>query len=71
MILCVCPNPSIDTISWVNQVVPAKINRIAKQKEFPGGKGVHVALAIKEIGERSAVIGFWAGASGSWIKKNV
>ena len=68
MILSICPNPSIDTISWIDRIIPGKVNRIAKQKEYPGGKGVHVALAIKEIGASSAVMGFWAGASGSWIK---
>ena len=69
MILCVCPNPSIDTYSWIDQISPGEINRIQKQKEFPGGKGVHVAFAISEIGEPSAVMGFWAGATGSWIKE--
>ena len=69
MILCVCPNPSIDTYSWINQIFPGEINRIEKQKEFPGGKGVHVALALQEIGAPSAVMGFWAGATGGWIKE--
>jgi len=69
MILCVCPNSSIDTYSWINQIFPGEINRIEKQKEFPGGKGVHVALAIEEIGEQSAVMGFWAGSTGSWIRE--
>lgn len=68
MILSICPNPSIDAITWIDRIIPGKVNRIAKQKEFPGGKGVHVAFAIKEIGDGSAVMAFWAGATGIWIK---
>lgn len=69
MILCVCPNPSVDTISWVNQILPGEVNRIQKQMEFPGGKGIHVALALEELGEPCAIMGFWAGSSGRWIKE--
>ncbi len=69
MILCVCPNPSIDSYSWIDQLTPGDINRISKQTEFPGGKGIHVALALKEIGVSSSVLGFWGGATGSWIKE--
>lgn len=69
MILCVCPNPSIDSYSWIDQLIPGDINRVSKQTEFPGGKGIHVALALKEIGAGSSVLGFWGGATGSWIKE--
>lgn len=69
MILCVCPNPSIDTISWINQILPGEVNRMEKQMEFPGGKGIHVALALEEIDVQCAVMGFWAGSAGHWIKE--
>lgn len=69
MILCVCPNPSIDSYAWIDQLIPGSINRIAKQTEFPGGKGVHVALALQEIGVSSSILGFWGGASGTWIRQ--
>lgn len=69
MILSVCPNPSIDTYAWLNKIDQAKINRIEELKEYPGGKGVHVALAIAELGEDSGIFGNWGGVTGTWIKK--
>lgn len=69
MILCVCPNPSVDSYAWLDQLNPGEVNRIIEQKEFPGGKGIHVALALNEINEPSCVLGFWAGATGRWIRE--
>lgn len=68
MILCVCPNPAIDTYLWLNEFSPGKPGRIQKEQRFPGGKGVHVALALRELGEEAAVLGFWGGPTGAWIK---
>ncbi len=69
MILCVCPNPSVDSFVWLNVFRPGEVNRIHKEARFPGGKGVHVALALQELGEEVAVLGFWGGPTGDWIKK--
>lgn len=66
MILCVCPNPSVDTYAWIDDLTPG-VNRISKQEEFPGGKGIHVALAIEELGAEANVLCFWAGSTGAWI----
>ena len=68
MILTVCPNPSIDCYAWLENFKPGQVNRIKKIKEYPGGKGVHVALAIAELGGKSELIGNWAGRAGDWIK---
>ena len=40
-----------------------------KELSYPGGKGVHVALGIKEIGEEVTLLCFWGGVIGEWIKK--
>lgn len=69
MILCVCPNPSIDTYSWIDDIILGKVNRIRKQEDFPGGKGIHVAMALNELGEQSTILGNWAGATGNWIEE--
>ena len=69
MILNVCPNPSIDSYAWLRKIEPGGVNRIEKLQEFPGGKGVHVALAVSELGTISRVFGCWGGGTGSWIKK--
>jgi len=69
MILSVCPNPSIDTYAWLDNFESGGVNRIKKLEEYPGGKGVHVALAIAELGGRSKLLANWAGNNGDWIKK--
>lgn len=69
MILCVCPNPSIDKLIYFDTFKLSNVNRIKKELSYPGGKGVHVALGIKELGEEVALLCFWAGDSGKWIKQ--
>lgn len=68
MILSICPNPSVDCYAWLERITPGEVNRIGKLEEFPGGKGVHIAFAINELGGTSKVMGNWAGASGEWLK---
>lgn len=68
MILSLCPNPSIDSYAGLENFHPGSVNRFSFLEEFPGGKGVHVALAIAELGLSSRLFGFWAGGSGEWIK---
>lgn len=68
MILCVCPNPSIDTYAWLQHIEPGETNRIEKLREFPGGKGTHVAFALKKLGADISLFGNWAGNNGEWIK---
>ncbi len=69
MILCLCPNPSVDKFIWLQQIKPGKVNRVEKVQSFPGGKGVHVALGITELGEQCALLGFWGGDTGKYIKE--
>ena len=69
MFLAVCPNPSVDTYVWVNSLAPGEVHRIRKEIRYPGGKGVHVALAAAELGEDVTLLGFWGGPTGEWIKQ--
>lgn len=69
MILVVCPNPSVDTFAVLETLTLGNTNRFSEVKEFPGGKGVHVAFALHELGAKVSLMGFWAGANGSWIKE--
>lgn len=69
MILSVCPNPSVDTYWNLNGPLHAgKSHRIASEQRFPGGKGIHVSLAVAELGEPSLLLGCWAGATGDWLR---
>lgn len=68
-ILIVCPNPSIDTYAWLDNFQSGIPNRVRKELRYPGGKGIHVAMALAELGFKVKVLGFWGGESGLWIKK--
>jgi tagatose 6-phosphate kinase len=68
MLLAVCPNPSVDTFVWVESLAPGKVHRASREKRYPGGKGIHVALAAAELGEEVTLLGFWGGETGRWIK---
>ncbi len=69
MILAVCPNPSIDTYAWLTVFKKGQTNRISGMKEFPGGKGIHVAMALKELNVQVSLLGNWAGTNAQWIKE--
>lgn len=68
MILCVCPNPSVDTLVCVDRITPGAIHRVLVQEQFPGGKGVHVALAAAKLGGAVTLAGVWGGPTGRWIR---
>lgn len=69
MILSVCPNPSVDILANIYEIAPSKVNRILEEHHFPGGKGVHVALASAEMQMEPVLFGFWGGPTGEWIQK--
>ncbi|WP_372638012.1 1-phosphofructokinase family hexose kinase [Fodinibius sp.] len=69
MILTACPNPSVDKFLSLSSIKSGQVNRSSGEAAFPGGKGVHVALAVNEIGVASHVTGFWGGPTGQWIKQ--
>ncbi|MEC3966190.1 1-phosphofructokinase family hexose kinase [Flagellimonas halotolerans] len=70
MVLTVCPNPSIDTYAWLETFALGQTNRIGQVKEYPGGKGIHVAMALKELDCPVSLMGNWAGPNGDWIKNS-
>ncbi len=69
MVLCVCPNPSVDKYVWLDNFEEKESNRILKEKNYPGGKGIHVAMALRELGESVCLLGFLGGPTGMWIKQ--
>src|SRR5687767_13151705 len=69
MIVCVCPNPSIDTLVTIDDLSPGQVHRANKEERFPGGKGVHVALAAAELGCEVTLLAFWAAPTGEWIRQ--
>ena len=69
MILAVCPNPSVDTLVEIAAFNASDVNRALSEKRYPGGKGVHVALAAAEYHESVRLLAYWGGPTGDWIKE--
>lgn len=69
MVLCVVPNPSVDTLIETGTFNCGKVNRISRERAYPGGKGTHVALALHELGIDTQLMGIWAGDTGKWIRE--
>lgn len=67
-ILVVCPNPAIDIFASVAHFEIGVPNRITKEERYPGGKGIHVAMALAEFDIPVRVVGVWGSVSGEWIK---
>lgn len=65
----ICPNPSIDVLAYIDEISARESNRIKEEKRFPGGKGIHVALALAELEVPTTLVGFWGSENGSWLKK--
>ncbi|WP_138431336.1 1-phosphofructokinase family hexose kinase [Fodinibius saliphilus] len=69
MILAVCANPSVDAFWNIDDIQKGTTNRSTNEQYFPGGKGIHVALALKELNSIVATLGVWGGITGQWIKE--
>ncbi|MBK9732011.1 MAG: hypothetical protein IPO83_12120 [Chitinophagaceae bacterium] len=59
----------MDTYLTVNELNPAVLNRTFDEQHYPGGKGIHVAIAATELGEQAVVLGCWGGPTGKWLKE--
>lgn len=69
MILAVCANPSVDSFWSLPAVRQGTTNRSSAETYYPGGKGIHIAFALQELGEEVTVLGIWGGQTGEWLKK--
>lgn len=68
MIIAICPNPSVDKVLLLKELKAGNVNRCTYEKFYPGGKGIHVGLALKELQTDTKIIGFWSGPTGDWIQ---
>ena len=69
-ILVVCPNPAVDIYAYIETFGMGIPNRITEEKRYPGGKGLHVGMALTELDFQVTIAGFWGGETGQWIKKS-
>lgn len=67
MIYTVTFNPSLDYYLKVNNIRRGAVNRASGEKLIPGGKGINVSLALKELGRETVALGFIAGFTGQAI----
>jgi 6-phosphofructokinase 2 len=60
-------NPSLDRSVTVDQVVPEKKLRCSRARHEPGGGGINVARALRELGEDSLAIYPAGGDTGRYL----
>jgi 1-phosphofructokinase family hexose kinase len=67
MIITVTLNAAIDKTLEVPSFTPGRRHRTVDQTTMPGGKGVNIARAIKELGQPVIATGLAGGATGARI----
>lgn len=71
MIYTVTFNPSLDYYAKVNNLKLGAVNRTSAERLTVGGKGVNVALELKELGDDVMALGFVAGFTGAEICEEI
>ncbi len=71
MIYTVTFNPAIDYVVALPQMEEGKVNRLAGEAIFFGGKGINVSLVLSELSVPSKALGFVAGFTGAAIESGV
>jgi len=64
-------NTAIDRFIQVDALTPGELHRVREEKIYPGGKGVHVAQTIAELGERVRLIGLVDAAHEAFISRQM
>jgi 1-phosphofructokinase family hexose kinase len=67
VIITVTLNAAIDKTLEVPSFTPGRRHRTVDQTTMPGGKGVNIARAIKQLGQPVIATGFAGGATGAQI----
>lgn len=71
MIYTVTCNPSVDYVVQMEQFQPGMVNRAIGEQVFSGGKGINVAVILKNLGVSNRVLGFLAGFTGDFIEREL
>ncbi len=69
VVITVTLNPALDKTVILPFFAVGKVNRIAKMRIDPGGKGINVSKAIQSLGGQSLAMGILGGEPGWYIKK--
>ena len=69
MIATVTLNPAVDRTIWLESALRVgDTNRVLRSSMDPGGKGVNMALVLKECGQEAIALGFLGGNTGRFIQ---
>lgn len=71
MIYTITFNPSIDYVIKVDDFVPGKVNRVAYENKYAGGKGINVSRVLNNLGVKSKALGFVGGFTGQFIENSL
>ena len=71
MIRCICLNPVIDKVYFINNFTAGRLYRDNCPAVYAGGKGVNVAKVLALLGETCAIYGFIGGDSGKRLKNEI
>lgn len=69
MIYTLTLNPAIDHIVRLDKVDAGETNRMLEESISAGGKGINVSKILKNLGERSIVLGYIAGFTGHEVER--
>ena len=64
MIYTITMNPALDYVVDLPNFKVNQVNRVIEEHIFYGGKGINVAVVLKELGFDSCCLGFVAGFTG-------
>ena len=65
MIYTFTANPSLDKLYVLNKLSIGLYNRGQVVQYDTGGKGINVSRCLKELGEKSTIIGYFGGSTGN------
>jgi len=69
MILTVTPNPMLDKTLYVSKLAIGATHRAQRSITIGGGKGINVARALLQLGEKVLATGFLGGHTGGQIRQ--
>jgi 6-phosphofructokinase 2 len=62
-------NPAVDLYTSAEQVIPEKKLRCDEPHFGPGGGGINVARAIRQLGGTARAVWICGGSMGEWMRK--
>jgi 1-phosphofructokinase len=68
MVYTLTTNPSLDYEMHTQSLITGSVNRSTKESLRAGGKGINVALVLKNLGVDATALGFTAGFTGEQIE---